>query len=67
MRTTSHCGLGQTAGQAIADTIAKFREDYEKRLARRDFEPAFDLDAALERAREITGRDDADSRLLSDA
>ncbi len=67
MRTASHCGLGQTAGQAIADTIAKFREDYEKRLARRDFEPAFDLDAALARAREITGRDDADSRLLSDA
>ena len=67
MRSSSHCGLGQTAGQAIADTIAKFREDYEKRLARKDFEPAFDLDAALARAREITGRDDADSRLLSDA
>ena len=67
MRTASHCGLGQTAGAAIADTIARFREDYEKRLARRDFEPAFDLDAALARAREITGRDDADSRLLSDA
>ncbi|MDK9696031.1 MAG: NAD(P)H-dependent oxidoreductase subunit E [Siculibacillus sp.] len=67
MRTASHCGLGQTAGGAIADTIAKFREDYEKRLARKDFEPAFDLDAALARAREITGRDDADSRMLSDA
>ena len=67
MRTASHCGLGQTAGAAIADTIARFREDYEKRLARKDFEPAFDLDAALARAREITGRDDADSRMLSDA
>jgi [NiFe] hydrogenase diaphorase moiety large subunit len=64
MRTASHCGLGQTAGQAIADTIAEFRGDYEKRLARKDFEPAFDLDAALARAREITGRDDADSRLV---
>ena len=67
MRTASHCGLGQTAGAAIADTIARFREDYEKRLARKDFEPSFDLDAALARAREITGRDDADSRLLTGA
>jgi len=67
MRTASHCGLGQTAGQAIADTIAEFRGDYEKRLARKDFEPAFDLDEALARAREITGRDDADSRLIGEA
>ncbi len=67
MRTASHCGLGLTAGTAITDMIDRFREDFEKRLARRDFEPAFDLDAALARAREITGRDDADSRLLSDA
>ncbi|MER2605049.1 MAG: NAD(P)H-dependent oxidoreductase subunit E [Siculibacillus sp.] len=67
MRTGSHCGLGQTAGAAIADTITKFRDDYEKRLARKDFEPAFDLDAALERAREVTGRDDAASRMLDHA
>jgi [NiFe] hydrogenase diaphorase moiety large subunit len=63
MKSGSHCGLGQTAGAAIADTIAKFRDDYETKLARRDFEPAFDLDAALARAREITGRDDAASHM----
>ena len=32
---------------------------YERRLIRGDFEPAVDLDAALARAREIAGRDDA--------
>jgi len=67
MRTGSHCGLGQTAGGAIADTIGKFRDDYEQKLARKDFEPAFDLDAALARARAVTGRDDADSHMLDHA
>lgn len=67
MRTASHCGLGQTAGAAIADTITKFRDDYETKLARKDFEPAFDLDAALARAREVTGREDADSHMMDHA
>ncbi|MCE1236441.1 MAG: NAD(P)H-dependent oxidoreductase subunit E [Hyphomicrobiales bacterium] len=67
MRAGSHCGLGQTAGAAIADTIGKFREDYEKRLAHKDFEPAFDLDAALARARSVSGRDDAASHILDHA
>jgi [NiFe] hydrogenase diaphorase moiety large subunit len=67
MRANSHCGLGQTAGAAIADTITKFRENYESKLARRDFEPSFDLDAALERAREVTGREDADSHMMDHA
>jgi len=67
MKSGSHCGLGQTAGAAIADTTAKFLDDYESKLARKDFEPAFDLDAALTRAREITGRDDAASHMLDHA
>lgn len=57
-RTTSHCGLGQTAANPIVDTIRKFRGDYDKRLKTQAFEPAFDLDRALETARKITGRDD---------
>jgi [NiFe] hydrogenase diaphorase moiety large subunit len=32
-----------------------------------DFEPAFDLDAALDKARRITGRDDAGAHLEQDA
>ena len=38
--------------------MEKFPEAYERRLKRLDFEPAFDLDGALQTARLITGRDD---------
>ena len=61
---TSHCGLGQTAGNPVRDTWLKFRPAYERRLIRGDFDPAVDLDAALARAREITGRDDAGARII---
>lgn len=63
LKTTSHCGLGQTACNAVADTIQKFRPSYERRLKTTDFEPAFDLDAALAKSREITGRHDAAAHL----
>lgn len=63
MKASSHCGLGQTAGNAVADTLQKFRPAYERRLAQTDFLPAFDLDAALARARSVTGRDDAQAHL----
>jgi len=59
MKASSHCGLGQTAGNAVADTVQKFRPAYERLLAQTDFMPAFDLDAALAKGRAITGRDDA--------
>jgi len=59
MRRTSHCGLGQTAGNPVRDTWLKFRPAYERRLIRGDFDPAVDLDKALARAREIAGREDA--------
>ena len=59
LRRTSHCGLGQTAGNPVRDTWLKFRPAYERRLIRSDFDPAVDLDAALDTAREIAGRDDA--------
>ncbi|MGE5466179.1 MAG: complex I 51 kDa subunit family protein, partial [Ignavibacteria bacterium] len=63
MRTSSHCGLGQAACNAIHDTMQKFRPSYDRRLQTIDFEPAFDLDAALAPTRELTGRDDADAHL----
>ncbi|HKN31215.1 MAG TPA: NAD(P)H-dependent oxidoreductase subunit E [Roseiarcus sp.] len=63
LKRTSHCGLGQTAGNPIRDTWLKFRPAYERRLIRGDFDPAVDLDAALARAREISGRDDADAHV----
>lgn len=63
LRNTSHCGLGTTAPNAVVDTLVKFRPAYERRLQSLDFEPAFDLDAALEPARRMTGRDDPGAHL----
>ncbi len=67
LRRTSHCGLGQTAGNPVRDTWLKFRPAYERRLIRGDFDPAVDLDAALTRAREIVGRDDAGAHIGAEA
>ncbi len=59
LQSMSHCGLGHTACNPVLDTIAKFRPVYERRLQQKEFEPAFNLDWALESARQMTGRDDA--------
>ena len=63
MQQNSHCGLGVTAPKPVLDTLEKFPEIYSKRLANRGFEPSFDLDAALEESRQITGRDDAEAHI----
>ena len=63
LRNTSHCGLGSTAPNPVVDTLTHFRPAYERRLRALDFEPAFDLDAALAAARRITGRDDPAAHL----
>jgi [NiFe] hydrogenase diaphorase moiety large subunit len=63
MRDTSHCGLGTTAANHVLDTLQKFPEIYRQHLGGSDYGPAFDLDAALEEARTITGRDDAAAHL----
>ncbi|OGS71285.1 MAG: NADP oxidoreductase [Gallionellales bacterium GWA2_60_142] len=63
LQTTSHCGLGRTACNPVLHTLRHFRPAYENRLKSLDFEPGFDLDGALERARQMTGRDDAGAHL----
>jgi [NiFe] hydrogenase diaphorase moiety large subunit len=63
MRHTSHCGLGHTAPNPVLHTLDKFPDTYLHRLSSSAFEPAFDLDGALERARQMTGRDDAGAHL----
>lgn len=63
MQGASHCGLGNSACNPVFDTLNKFRPAYEKRLKSLDYEPAFDLDAALSEARQMTGRDDAGAHL----
>ncbi len=62
-RQTSHCGLGMTAANPILETLDKFPHIYEPHLLSTSFEPAFDLDASLEEARQITGRDDPEAHL----
>lgn len=63
MQQSSHCGLGLSAPKPVLETLNKFPEIYTKRLANRGFEPAFDLDAALEESRQITGRDDPEAHI----
>ncbi len=63
LQASSHCGLGHTACNPTLDTLKRFRPAYERRLQSPDFEPAFDLDGALARARAMTGRDDAGAHL----
>lgn len=63
LQSTSHCGLGHSACNPVLDTIARFRPAYEKRLAHKNFIPAFDLDHALSQARQMTGRDDTGAHL----
>jgi len=63
LQTTSHCGLGRSACNPVLHTLKHFHPSYENRLKSLDFEPAFDLDGALARARQMTGRDDAGAHL----
>ncbi len=66
LQISSHCGLGRTACNPVLHTLKHFRPAYENRLKSLDFEPAFDLDGALARARQMTGRDDAGAHLKSE-
>ena len=59
VKCRSHCGLGQTAANPILDGLQRFPQTFEQRLVDRDYEPQFDLDAALEEARQVGHRDDA--------
>lgn len=67
MRVACHCGLGQTAPNPVLDSLEQFPDAWERRLRSTIFEPAFDLDAALEQARWLTGRDDANAHLREQA
>jgi [NiFe] hydrogenase diaphorase moiety large subunit len=67
MRSSSHCGLGTTAPNPVLDTLNKFPHIYDERLRRSGYEPSFDLDAALQDARDIIGRDDAATHIKSES
>jgi len=67
LQASSHCGLGHTACNPLFDTLKRFRPAYERRLVSLEYEPAFDLDGALARARTMTGRDDAGAHFDGEA
>lgn len=63
IRRYSHCGLGHTAANPILDGLQHFSQAFEQRLTQRDFIPHFDLDTALEAARQMTQRNDEGAHL----
>ncbi|SFK46993.1 NAD(P)-dependent nickel-iron dehydrogenase flavin-containing subunit [Nitrosomonas aestuarii] len=63
VRRYSHCGLGHTAANHILDGLKDFSDIFEEKLVQTPFTPSINLDAALEDARQITRRDDADAHL----
>lgn len=63
VKRRSHCGLGQTAANPILDALQRFPQIFEQRLMSDHFEPHFNLDAALEEARQISHRDDTAAHL----
>jgi [NiFe] hydrogenase diaphorase moiety large subunit len=63
IKSTSHCGLGQTAAQPILTTLERYTELYDAKLKQISFEPGFDLDGSLAIARRLSGRDDSNAHL----
>ncbi len=63
IKTTSHCGLGQSAANPVLSTLSHFPDAYKARLKDVSFEPGFDLDESLETARRMSARDDAMAHL----
>jgi len=59
----SHCGLGQTAANPIIHTLKRFPALYQAQLKNISYEPGFDLDASLEVARQLSGREDTHAHL----
>ena len=59
MKLASRCGLGQTAANPILSTLSHFRSEYEKRVkpAADGMQRTFDINAALDDAQFIAGRD----------
>jgi len=53
MTQASHCGLGQRAAVPMLETYQKFPESFRKRLTQEEFQPSFDVEAEIQRAKEI--------------
>lgn len=63
VKNYSHCGLGQTAANPVLSTLQRYPELYQGQLKDISYEPAFDLDGALDVARQMAHRNDAAAHL----
>jgi [NiFe] hydrogenase diaphorase moiety large subunit len=59
MTQASHCGLGQSAAVPILSTYQKFPESINRRMEDVEYKPAFDVEAAIERSRQIAAEEAA--------
>ena len=59
MTQASHCGLGQQAAVPILTAYEKFPECFERRMEDVEYKPHFDVEAAIERSREIVREEGA--------
>ena len=57
MTQASHCGLGQSAAVPLLTTYQKFPESINRRMEDVEYQPAFDVDAAIERSRQIVAEE----------
>ncbi len=57
MTQASHCGLGQRAAVPILTTYEKFPESINRRIGDAEYKPAFDVEAAIERSRQIVAEE----------
>ena len=57
MTQASHCGLGQSAAVPILTTYEKFPAAFERRMEDVEYKPAFDVEAAIERSRQIVAEE----------
>ena len=57
MTKASHCGLGQSAAVPILTTYEKFPDAFSRRMEDVEYKPAFDVEAAIERSRQIVAEE----------
>ncbi len=57
MTRASHCGLGQRAAVPILTTYEKFPDSINNRVGDVDYKPAFDVEAAIERSKQIVSEE----------
>ena len=57
MTRASHCGLGQRAAVPILTNYEKCTPCFQERMEDVEYKPAFDIEAAIERSRQIVAEE----------